>query len=109
MSRLRIIVADGNPPTLRNLASLLAAECDVVASAADVASLLALVRQHKPDMVVVDIRTQKLGGVEVASALAKYPEPPPVLICAVETDPKIMEAARRAGARPYVFNTRIEM
>jgi DNA-binding NarL/FixJ family response regulator len=60
-------------------------------------------------MVVVDIRMQKLDGVEVAGALAKYPEAPPVLVCAVETDPKIVDVARRAGTRTYVFNARVEV
>jgi DNA-binding NarL/FixJ family response regulator len=105
---LRIILADDNPAFLRELTSLVGGQFDVVATAADGKSALELVRRYKPDLVVLDLHMPVLNGIEVAGELAKNPPSPPVVICSVETDPEIVEAARQAGAVAYVFKARIE-
>ena len=106
MARLRIIVADDNPAFLRELTSLLAPGFDVVATAANGRSALDLIRRYKPDLVVLDLGMPLLNGIEVTRELAKHS--PPVVICSVETDPEVVEAAQRAGALAYVFKVRIE-
>jgi DNA-binding NarL/FixJ family response regulator len=106
LARLRIIVADDNPAFLRELTSLLAPEFDVVATAANGRSALDVIRRYKPDLVVLDLGMPLLNGIEVTRELAKHS--PPVVICSVETDPEVVEAAQRAGALAYVFKVRIE-
>jgi DNA-binding NarL/FixJ family response regulator len=106
LARLRIIVADDNPAFLRELTSLLAPEFDVVATAANGRSALDLIRRYKPDLVVLDLGMPLLNGIEVTRELAKHS--PPVVICSVETDPEVVEAAQQAGALAYVFKVRIE-
>jgi CheY-like chemotaxis protein len=107
LSKLRIIVADDNPTSLQKFVSLLMTECDVVATAADAPTLLDLVNLYKPDLVVLHIRAQKLNGLEIAQALATYPKPPSVLLCAAEMGPEIV-GERQPGTVPYLFNTRID-
>jgi DNA-binding NarL/FixJ family response regulator len=108
LSKLRIVVADDNPAFLRELTSLLAAEFDVVATAADGKLALDLIRRYKPDLAVLDLGMPGLNGIEVMQELVESSQDPPVVICSVETDPEIVEAARQAGASAYVFKTRIE-
>jgi DNA-binding NarL/FixJ family response regulator len=108
LARLRIIVADDTPAFLRELTSLLEAEFDVVATAADGKSALDLIRRYKPDLVVLDLGMPVLNGIEVTRELAKHPPSPPVVLCSVETDPEIVEAARQAGALAYVFKLRVQ-
>jgi len=108
LARLRIIVADDNPAFLRELTSLLEAEFDVVATAADGKSALDLIRRYKPDLVVLDLGMPVLNGVEVSRELSKCSQSPPVVICSAETDPEIVEAARQAGALAYVFKLRVQ-
>ena len=81
MARLRIIVADDNPAFLRELTSLLEAEFDVVATAADGKSALDLIRRHKLDVVVLDLGMPLLNGIEVSRELAKSLVSAPVVIC----------------------------
>jgi NarL family two-component system response regulator LiaR len=50
----------------------------------------------------------ELSGIEVTRELAKHPHSPPVVICSVETDPELVEAARQAGAIAYVFKMRVQ-
>lgn len=108
LARLRIIVADDTPAFLRELTSLLEAEFDVVATAADGKSVLDLIRRYKPDLVVLDLGMPVLNGIEVTRELAKHPPSPPVVLCSVENDPEIVEAARQAGALAYVFKLRVQ-
>ena len=108
LSKLRIIVADDNPAFLRGVTSLLAAEFDVVATATDGNSALDLIRRYVPDLAVLDLSMPGLNGIEVMQELAKSSQDPPIVICSVETDPEVVEAARQAGAVAYVFKTRIE-
>jgi DNA-binding NarL/FixJ family response regulator len=106
LARLRIIVADDNPAFLRELISLLTAEFEVVATAADGKSALDLIRRYKPDLVVLDLAMPILNGIELTRVLAKHS--PSVVICSVETDPEIVEGARQVGALGYVFKVRVK-
>jgi DNA-binding NarL/FixJ family response regulator len=106
--RLRIIVADDNPAFLRELVSLLEVEFDVVATAGDGKSALDCIRRYKPHVVVLDFHMPALNGLEVIEELMKNPPGLPVVICSVETDPELVEAARQTGAVAYIFKTRIE-
>ena len=107
MARLRVLVADDNSAFLKKITSLLAGEFDVVATATDGNSALDLIRRYVPDLAVLDLGMPGLNGIEVMQELAKSSQDPPVVICSVETDPDIVEAARRAGALAYVFKIRV--
>jgi DNA-binding NarL/FixJ family response regulator len=106
MARIRLVVAEDHPAFLHELTSLLAAEFDIVATATDGKSALELIRRLGPDLVVLGLSLPLLNGIEVTRHLAKHG--PPVVICSVETDPEIVEAARQAGALAYVFKVRVE-
>src|SRR5258708_35256200 len=47
------------------------------------------------------------NGIEVAKELTKSPSSPAVVICSIENDTEIVEAARQAGALGYVFKARV--
>jgi len=104
--RPRIVVAEDNPAFLQKLISLLAVEFDVVGAAGDGKSALDLIRRHQPEVVVLDLCMPILNGIEVTREVAKYS--PPVVICSVETDPEVIEAALQAGALAYVFKVRVD-
>jgi DNA-binding NarL/FixJ family response regulator len=107
LARPRIFVADDSPAFLREFRSLLAAEFDVVGTATDGRSALDLIRRYKPDLVVLDLGMPVLNGLEVTRELAKSSFSPPIVICSVETDPEMVEAAQQAGAIAYVFKIRV--
>jgi len=79
MTRARVVLADDDVLLREGLASLLTrAEFDVVAQAGDGAELLELVREHEPDLVVVDIRmppTHTTEGLDAARVIREtYPQ-----------------------------------
>jgi two-component system response regulator DegU len=105
--KLRIVVADDNAEFLDKIVSVLATEFEVVAAAADGKSALECTRLYRPDVVVLDLEMPGSNGIEVVKELAKHPPSPAAVICSIEDDPEIVEAARQAGALGYVFKARI--
>jgi serine/threonine-protein kinase PknK len=69
-SRARVVLADDDVLLREGLASLLErSQFDVVGRGGDVTELLALVRAHKPDLAIVDIRmppTHSTEGLDAA-------------------------------------------
>ena len=101
-------MADDNPAFLKTITSLLAVEFDVVATARDGKTALDLIRRYVPDLAVLDLGMPGLNGIEVMQELAKSSQDPPIVICSVETDSEIVEAALQAGALGFVFKLRVE-
>jgi DNA-binding NarL/FixJ family response regulator len=91
---------------MQKLTSMLEVEFEVVATATDGKSALDLIRRYKPDLAVLDLSMPVLNGIEVTREMAKHS--PPVVICAAETDPEIVQAALHAGALAYIFKVRLE-
>jgi len=89
------------------MVTLLGAEFDVVATAGDGRIALAKTLQHRPDVVVLDLEMPFLNGIEITRELRKLTPAPAIVICSVESDEEIVDAARQAGALGYVFKTRI--
>ena len=106
--RSRILVADDNALFLRKMASLLEAEFEIVAKVADGLSALESTQRCRPDIIVLDLEMPGLNGIDVTRKLATLSTNPRTIICSVETDPEIVEAALNAGALGYVFKCRLE-
>jgi DNA-binding NarL/FixJ family response regulator len=106
--KLRIVVADDNTLFLCKIASILEVEFDIVATVADGRAAVEAVRKCNPDVAVLDLEMPHLNGIEVAHELKRLQPSPSVLICSVETDPEIVNAALQAGALGYVFKARLE-
>lgn len=106
--KLRILVADDNAQFLRMMALILEAEFEVVATAADGQRAVEMIRSCLPDLVVLDLEMPLLNGIDVMHKLANHNLSPKAVICSVETDPEIVEAAAAAGVMGYVFKSRIE-
>jgi DNA-binding NarL/FixJ family response regulator len=77
---LRVVFAEDNYLVREGTAALLAAvdELDLVASVADMPTLLAAVEQHRPDAVITDIRmppTHTMEGIDAARRIrAEHPD-----------------------------------
>ncbi|ASL48737.1 Sensor histidine kinase TodS (plasmid) [Burkholderia sp. AD24] len=70
-ARRRVLIADDNADAAQGLAVLLEEEGHVTAVAADGASVLRLVDDFRPEVVVLDIGLPDMSGEEVASCLRR--------------------------------------
>ncbi|MBI5297191.1 MAG: response regulator transcription factor [Chloroflexi bacterium] len=105
MSMLKILIADDHQIVRRGLRMTLDAEQDmqVVAEAADGAEVLALVRQHTPDVVLMDLQMPVVDGVRALGQLRpEFPDLPILILTSFSDDAHIF-AALRAGASGFLL------
>ena len=101
-SKLRLIVADDCPGILAELTSVLRNEFDVLGTATNGRSALEQISRWQPDVVVLDLAMPAINGIDVTKEVMTHSIHPAVVICSVENDPEIIQAALSAGALAYV-------
>ncbi len=104
-SRIRLLVVDDHPAFRAGLVAILEAEPDmsVVAQAGDGEQAIAACREHCPDVVLMDLRLPRLGGVEATMRITQ--EMPGLHVVALTTydGDEDIHRALRAGARSYML------
>ena len=101
---LRIIVADDQASVREGLVLLLGAlpDIEVVGAAPDGEQALALVAEHLPDAILLDLHMPVLDGIETTRRLtAEHPKVAIVVLTTYLDDTSVLEALR-AGARSYL-------
>jgi DNA-binding NarL/FixJ family response regulator len=63
----------------------------------------AAVREHKPDVVVMDLRMRRVNGIDATTALRARPGAPPVLVLTTFDDDELLAGALRAGASGFLL------
>jgi len=103
---IRVIIADDHAVVRDGIRIVLereAGEFEVVAEAADVPSTIKEVREHKPDLLTLDLTMP--GGSSLAALPSCFVAHPTlaVAILTMREDPEYARQALRAGARSYVL------
>ena len=97
---IRVVVVDDQDLVRAGFRALLDSdpEVEVVAEAGDGAEAVDVVGEHRPDVVLMDIRMPQLDGIEATRRILAAPEPPHVLILTTfDTDENVFDALE-AGA-----------
>jgi two-component system, NarL family, response regulator len=104
---IRVLLADDHPLILDGLASVIDAEpgMQVVARAADGRAAVALCRQHRPTVAVVDLQMPELGGAEATALLARSCPESAVLVLSVYGREEDIHRCFQAGARGYLMKS----
>ena len=102
---IRVLVADDHPVVRNGLAGVIAqqAELSVVAEAANGRQALERFREHRPDVVLMDLRMPDMDGVSAIEAIrAEFPDARILALTTYEGDVDIHRALE-AGARGYLI------
>lgn len=102
---ITLVVADDHPIVRGGIVALLAAEPDVevVAEAADGHEAVAAALEHRPSVVLTDLRMPNLDGVGAIEAIrADWPDAAIVVLTTYDTDEAIVRAIE-AGAAGYLL------
>lgn len=106
---ITVIIADDEPLVRQGLRLVLELDGDVavVAEAEDGASALALVREHRPDLALLDIRMPRMDGLEVVRRVVSDPTlaGTRALVLTTFADDDLLLAAVRAGACGYLLKS----
>jgi DNA-binding NarL/FixJ family response regulator len=104
LADIRVVVADDHPVVREGLRSFLSTRpgISVVAEAGSADETVAAVREHSPDVVLVDLMMPG-GGIEAIQAMAALPAPPRSLVLtSFVGDDKVLPALK-AGAAGYLL------
>jgi DNA-binding NarL/FixJ family response regulator len=102
---VRLVVVDDQALVRAGLVLIIDTEQDltVVAEASDGEEALAAVDQHRPDVVLMDVRMPNLDGIEATRRLAASEHSPPVLVLTTFDDDDVLWGALEAGAAGFVL------
>ncbi len=105
MSVIRIAIADDQTLIREGLAALLALlpDLEVVGTAADGREAVALVAEHEPDVMLMDVRMPGMNGVAATREIrARYPGTRVIVLTTFNNDEYVF-ASLRAGASGYLL------
>jgi DNA-binding NarL/FixJ family response regulator len=102
---ISVLIADDQALIRDGFRSLIDHEPDlqVVAEAADGAQAVALARQHRPDVVLMDIRMPRIDGLAATRQVLAAPQPPRVLVLTTFDRNEWVYEALRAGASGFLL------
>ncbi|MEU2247069.1 response regulator transcription factor [Streptomyces sp. NPDC019224] len=103
---LTVLLVDDEPLVRVGLRAVLEARPDieVVGEAADGAAVIPLVRQLRPDVVVMDVRMPLMDGIEATRAVLRtVPDPPKILVVTTFENDEYVYGALRAGADGFLL------
>ena len=104
---VRVILVDDDPVVRLGVRHLLgtAPDIEVVAEASDGDEVLTAVQRHRPDVLVLDVRMARQGGIETIALVKARPEAPRILMLTVFDHDDIARRAVRAGADGFLLKT----
>ena len=104
----KILIVDDHPIFCVGMAALINKEPDleVCASEATAAKAWQAIKDHDPDLVIVDISLKESNGIDLVEEIkAHYPDLP-VLVLSMYDESLYAERALMAGARGYIMKER---
>ncbi|GLZ13879.1 DNA-binding response regulator [Actinomadura sp. NBRC 104425] len=102
---IRVLIVDDDALVRAGLSMMLSGAEDiaVVADVADGSEVIPAVNEHRPDVVLMDIRMPRLDGLAATERLRARRDPPEVIILTTfDTDDHILRAMR-AGASGFLL------
>lgn len=104
--KVRLLVVDDHPALLEGLCTVLTLndpELEVVATATNGRDAARLAREHRPDVVLMDIKMPVLSGVDAAAAMRRDRPDVKILMLTTFDDRELITGAMAAGAKGYIL------
>ena len=104
-TRIQIVIVEDHPIFRMGMKEMIENEPDmrVVGEAADATAALKLVREKKPDMVVVDLSLKNSSGLDLVKDISDGPKPVASLVLSMHDEALHAQRCIMAGARGYIM------
>ncbi len=102
---IRVLIVDDQPVVRAGVARILGPDdgFEVVAECDDGDEVVAAVGEHRPDIVLMDVRMRRIDGVTATRQLREISDEPPVLVLTTFDDDDALWGALDAGAAGFVL------
>jgi pilus assembly protein CpaE len=102
--KIRIVIVDDNPEARENIKKLLQFEPDfeVLGAASTGREGVELVKETKPDIVLMDINMPDMDGLDATERITKDVPQSQVVMLSVQAEPEYLRRAMMAGARDFL-------
>ena len=103
--KIRVLVADDHPMVRHGVIANVKPQSDltVVAEAGDGVEALGLIKEHLPDVVLLDLRMPLMDGLDVLTEVNGSKMPSKVIIMTTSESEEDVHRAMKAGARGYLL------
>jgi two-component system, NarL family, nitrate/nitrite response regulator NarL len=104
MSNLTILIADDHPLVLAGIRRTLEQDegFEVVGETDQGTEVLPLVGQLSPDVVLLDMRMPRIGGLTCLDRIRKLYPQTKIVMCSMSAEPEEVQEAFRRGAAGYI-------
>jgi DNA-binding NarL/FixJ family response regulator len=101
----RVLIADTTQETRRNTRVMLSSVkgVEVVAIALDGTQAIEMARQHRPDIVLLDINMSKVNGLAAYRQILKENPRTVCILVSAENHPETFEAAKELGIQNFLI------
>ena len=105
MTTLRVLLADDDALVRAGLRTILSAAADlrVIGEADDGPAAVTAVREHRPDVVLMDIRMPQMNGIAATETITTLDDPPRVIVLTTFHLDEYVFGALRAGASGFLL------
>jgi two-component system, NarL family, response regulator DegU len=105
MSKIRVMIADDHSMVRQGLKQILELEDDiaVVAQAANGEEAVRLAREHKPDVILMDINMPGTNGLQAIKELKQDKHPYKVIVLTIHQDREYLFKTLQMGSEGYVL------
>ncbi|MBK6885435.1 MAG: response regulator transcription factor [Tetrasphaera sp.] len=102
---IRVVIVDDDALVRTGLRMMLGGNpaIDVVGEAVDGIDALGVVRQHRPDVVLMDVRMPRQDGITTTATLVSRPDHPQVIVLTTFDTDDLVVSALRAGASGFLL------
>ncbi len=100
-----IVIADDHPMFRSGVRQALERDTEfkVVAEAGNGSAALGLIKEHRPQVAVLDINMPKMSGLEVAKALIDEKSRPEIVLLTMFDDEEMLNEAMDLGVKAYLL------
>ncbi len=107
---MTLIIVDDDALVISSLETILKAnKIDIVAKGSDGEDAISLFKKHRPDLLLMDIRMEKMNGIDATEKiLSEFPEAK-ILLLTTFQDEEYITKALKYGCKGYILKQNISM